>query len=86
MLDNVTLQVFIGHFFELKDKINAVSAGQEELKTELNTDINGVSTAIKPNNFLYRQFICLDTFHQPQSNMYNWETWMILCSRDLGKK
>jgi hypothetical protein len=41
-MDNETLQVFIGHFVELKDKINAVTAGQEELKT----DINGVKTDI----------------------------------------
>jgi hypothetical protein len=34
-MDNETLQVFIGHFVELKDKINAVSAGQEELKMEI---------------------------------------------------
>jgi uncharacterized protein YoxC len=42
MMDNETLQVLIGHFVELKDKMNAVSAGQEELKM----DINGVKTDI----------------------------------------
>jgi chromosome segregation ATPase len=42
MMDNETLQVLIGHFVELKDKINAVNAGQEELKT----DINGVKADI----------------------------------------
>jgi chromosome segregation ATPase len=42
MMDNETLQAFIGHFVELKDKINAVktdisavTAGQEELKTDI---------------------------------------------------
>jgi hypothetical protein len=47
MMDNETLQAFIGHFVESKDKINAVktdisavTAGQEELKT----DINGLKT------------------------------------------
>jgi outer membrane murein-binding lipoprotein Lpp len=43
MMDNKTLQAFIEHFVELKDKINgvktdisAVTAGQEELKMEMN--------------------------------------------------
>jgi chromosome segregation ATPase len=42
MMDNKTLQALIGHFVELKDKINAVktdiravTAGQEELKTDI---------------------------------------------------
>jgi gas vesicle protein len=50
MMDNEILQSFIWHFVELKDKINsvktdisAVTAGQEELKTELKTDISAVT-------------------------------------------
>jgi predicted HicB family RNase H-like nuclease len=33
-MDDETIQVLVGHFVELKDKINFVSAGQEELKTD----------------------------------------------------
>jgi outer membrane murein-binding lipoprotein Lpp len=43
MMDNETLQALIEHFVELKDKINsvktdinAVTAGQEELRMEMN--------------------------------------------------
>jgi hypothetical protein len=37
MMDNETFQKIIGHFVELKDKIDGV---KEELKTELKTDIS----------------------------------------------
>jgi chromosome segregation ATPase len=50
MMDNEILQSLIGHFVELKDKINslktdisAVTAGQEKLKTELKTDVSAVT-------------------------------------------
>jgi predicted nuclease with TOPRIM domain len=50
MMDNEILQSLIGHFVELKDKINsvktdisAVTAGQEEFKMELKTDISAVT-------------------------------------------
>lgn len=28
-------------------------------------------------------FVCLDTLHQPQKNVSYWNTWVILCYRDL---
>jgi Trp operon repressor len=40
MMDNETFQKRIGHFVELRDKINGV---KEELKTELKTDISTVT-------------------------------------------
>jgi hypothetical protein len=41
-LDNETLQVLVGHFIELKDEINAVTAGQEELKNDMKSEISAV--------------------------------------------
>jgi hypothetical protein len=35
MMNNETLQKLIGHFVEQKNKIDGVTAAQEELKTEL---------------------------------------------------
>jgi uncharacterized phage infection (PIP) family protein YhgE len=35
MMDNETLQKLIGHFVELKNKIDGVTAGQEELKNDM---------------------------------------------------
>jgi archaellum component FlaC len=43
MMDNETLQVLIGHFVELKDKINAVKMDINDVKT----DISNVKTELK---------------------------------------
>jgi hypothetical protein len=53
MMDNETLQAFIGYFVKLKDKINgmktnigAVTAGQEELKNDIENSISAVKDEI----------------------------------------
>jgi gas vesicle protein len=47
MMDNEALQKLIGHFVELKNKIDGVTAGQEELKTELNAGQEGLKNDMK---------------------------------------
>jgi hypothetical protein len=53
-MGNETLQVLVGHFVELKDKINAVktdmsavTAGQEELKNDMESEISAVKNDIE---------------------------------------
>jgi sensor domain CHASE-containing protein len=47
MLDNETFQKLIGYFVELKDKIDGVTAGQEELKNEIKSEITTVKNDIE---------------------------------------
>jgi hypothetical protein len=46
-MDNETLQVLVGHFVELKDKLSAVAAGQEELKNDMKSEIRAVKNDIE---------------------------------------
>jgi predicted transcriptional regulator len=47
MMDNESFQKLIGHFVELKDKIDGVTAGQEELKNDMNSEISAVKNDIE---------------------------------------
>jgi hypothetical protein len=47
MMDNETLQKRIGHFVELKNQIDGVTAGQEELKNDMKADISALETNVK---------------------------------------
>jgi hypothetical protein len=44
MTDNETLQKLIGHFVELKNKIDGVTAGQEGLKNDMKSEMSAVKT------------------------------------------
>jgi predicted transcriptional regulator len=47
MMDNETFQKFIGHFDELKGKIDGVTAVQEELKKDMKSEISAVKNGIE---------------------------------------
>jgi hypothetical protein len=42
MMDNETLQKLIGHFVEMRNKIDGVTAGQEGLKNDMKSEMSAV--------------------------------------------